>query len=93
MHFLRILNWLLLIVPAFTAQAQTSIDPSKQAQDPCRADDSRFEQTIGFIRQTQGTQAAAEMKERLLPSKLENEILFKDGYCGLARYLKERKLI
>lgn len=93
MHFLRILNWLLLIVPAFAAQAQTSIDPSKQAQDPCRADVSRFEQTIGFIRQTQGTQAAADMKERLLPSKLENEILFKDGYCGLARYLKERKLI
>jgi len=68
------------------------VDPSKQAQDPCRAEVSRFEQTIGFIRQNQGAQAAAELKERLLPAKMENEILFRDGYCGLARYLKDKKL-
>ena len=36
--------------------------------------------------------AAAELKEKLLPAKLENEILFKDGYCGIAKYLKEKKL-
>lgn len=93
MKLLRMLSWLLLMLAGATAQAQTTVDPSRQAQDPCRADVSRFEQTIGFIRQSQGTQAAADLKERLLPSKLENEILFKEGYCGLARYLKERKLI
>ena len=49
-------------------------------------------QTIGFIRQTQGNQAAAELKEKLLPAKTENDILFKDGYCGLATYLREKKL-
>ncbi|MBK8358158.1 MAG: hypothetical protein IPL15_03820 [Comamonadaceae bacterium] len=57
-----------------------------------RAEVSRFEQTIGFIRQTQGNQAAAELKEKLLPAKTENDILFKDGYCGLATYLREKKL-
>jgi hypothetical protein len=27
-----------------------------------------------------------------LPAKTENDILFKDGYCGLAAYLREKKL-
>ncbi|MBX3657171.1 MAG: hypothetical protein KIS62_06600 [Ramlibacter sp.] len=72
--------------------AQTTVDPSQQAQDPCRAEVSKFEQAIGFIRQNQGTQAAAELKEKLLPAKLENELLFKEGYCGLARYIREKKL-
>lgn len=83
--------WLLALL-GLCAQAQTPVDPSRQAQDPCRAEVSRFEQAIGFIRQNQGAQAASELKERLLPAKLENDILFKDGYCGLARYIREKKL-
>ncbi len=83
---------LLLSTLAGLAIAQTSVDPSRQAQDPCRAEVSKFEQAIGFIRQNQGAQAAADIKEKLLPAKLENEILFKDGYCGLAAYIREKKL-
>lgn len=82
----------LLAALAVVAQAQTPVDPSRQAQDPCRAEVSRFEQAIGFIRQNQGAQAASELKEKLMPAKLENDILFKDGYCGLARYIRDRKL-
>jgi len=67
--------------------------PKMQNQDPCLAEVSKFEQAIGFIRQTTGNKAAAELKEKLLPSKLENEILLKDGYCGLAKYLKDKKLL
>jgi DUF2075 family protein len=79
---------------ALPADAATPIngDLGVQAQDPCRAEVSKFEQAIGFIRQTQGNQAAAELKEKLLPAKLENEILMKDGYCGMAKYIKDRKL-
>ncbi len=69
-----------------------ALKPDFQTTDPCRAKVSKFEQTIGFIRQAQGNTAAAELKEKLLPAKLENEILFKEGYCGLARYLHEKKL-
>jgi hypothetical protein len=83
-----------LVVPA---QAQTTAPPpaatSIAAPDPCRLEVSKFEQVIGFLRQNQGNQAAAELKEKLLPAKLESEILFKDGYCGLAKYLREKKLI
>ena len=87
----RFLPWLLAAL-AVVSQAQTAVDPSRQAQDPCRAEVSRFEQAIGFIRQNQGAQAATELKEKLLPAKLENDILFKDGYCGLARHIREKKL-
>ena len=66
--------------------------PNFNVQDPCRAELSKFEQAISFVRQSQGTKAAAELKEKLLPAKVENEILFKDGYCGIAKYLKEKKL-
>ncbi|MGE0332883.1 MAG: hypothetical protein AB7P37_19565 [Ramlibacter sp.] len=83
--------WLLALL-GLCAQAQTPVDPSRQAQDPCRAEVSKFEQAIGFIRQNQGAQAAAELKEKLLPARLENDILFKDGYCGLARYIRDKKL-
>ncbi len=66
--------------------------PNFSVQDPCRSAVSKFEQAISFVRQSQGTKAAAELKEKLLPAKTENEILFKDGYCGIAKYLKEKKL-
>lgn len=86
-----LLPWTLALL-SVAAAAQTSVDPSRQAQDPCRAEVSRFEQAIGFIRQNQGAQAASELKEKLLPARMENDILFKDGYCGLARYIREKKL-
>jgi hypothetical protein len=82
---------LLAAGPALAAPAGSN-DPSAQAQDPCRAEVSKFEQAIGFIRQSQGNQAAGELKEKLLPAKLENEILFREGYCGLAKYIREKKL-
>jgi hypothetical protein len=91
-------GWAFLIGLAGPARAQTATAPppattSIAAPDPCRLEVSKFEQVIGFLRQNQGNQAAAELKEKLLPAKLESEILFKDGYCGLAKYLREKKLI
>jgi hypothetical protein len=75
-----------------TAQGPAAPGTSVDRTDPCRTEVLRFERAIGFIRQAQGVDAAADLKEKLLPAKLENEILFKDGYCGLAKYLKDRKL-
>ncbi len=82
----------IILATALAALTAAAADPNVNAQDPCRAEVSKFEQAIGFVRQNQGSQAAQELKEKLLPAKLENDILFKDGYCGLARYLRERKL-
>jgi hypothetical protein len=82
----------IFLAAALAALSAAATDTSANAQDPCRAEVSKFEQAIGFVRQNQGSQAAQELKEKLLPAKLENDILFKDGYCGLARYIREKKL-
>jgi hypothetical protein len=81
--------------PCVHAQTPPNRDPAAtaQASDACARDVSRFEQAIGFVRQNQGNEAAAALKEKLLPAKVEREILFSEGYCGLAKYLREKKLI
>lgn len=83
---------LLLITPVAYAADSTNTDPAREAENRCRAEVSKFEQTIGFIRNSQGVEAANQLKEKLLPSKLESELLFTEGYCGLARHLREKKI-
>ena len=89
------LSALLSLLAAGASAQGISADfgPKTQTDNPCLNKVSKFEQTIGLLRQTQGNKAAAQVKERLLPAKLENQILFKDGYCGLAKYLREKNLI
>lgn len=91
----QLVTTLAMAVCPLQAQAQgnsAALTSNFQTSDPCRVAVSKFEQSIGLIRHTQGNQAAAELKEKLLPAKLENAILFKGGYCGLAAYLREKKL-
>ncbi|MGH6637194.1 MAG: hypothetical protein ACREBY_01175 [Polaromonas sp.] len=78
--------------PGWSQGNPEGVGPRLQSQDACRSAVSKFEQAIGLVRQASGQQVAADLKERLLPAKLENDILFKDGYCGLARYLHDKKL-
>lgn len=61
-------------------------------REACRQSVARFERAIGLIRQTQGQQAAAELKEKLVPAQIERDLLMQEGYCGLARHLHEKKL-
>ena len=82
----------LLACGAARAQLASDSPAARQTQDACRSEVSKFEEAIGFVRRSQGNQAAAELKEKLLPAKVESDILFKDGYCGLARYIREKKL-
>lgn len=87
----------LLILTAASVQAQpkdnsTAVAAALSEPNACKQKVLEFERAIGLIRQLQGEKAAAELKEHLLPQKVESEILFKDGYCGLARYIREKKL-
>ncbi len=74
------------------AQLAADSTAAQRTQEACRSEVSKFEEAIGFIRRSQGNQAAADLKEKLLPAKLESDILFKEGYCGLARHIREKKL-
>ena len=73
-------------------QAQDAVTASPH-EKTCRTEVSKFEETIGFLRQTQGPEAAARVKEELLPAKLENEILMQHGYCGLVKHLRDKHLL
>ena len=66
-------------------------DPAT-ATDLCKATVLKFERALAIMRETQGNAAGEKLKEKLLPAKLQSEILFKDGYCGLARYIQEKRL-
>ena len=74
------------------ATGAVAAEPAPPPTDPCKATVLRFERALAIMRETQGNKAGEEMKEKLLPAKLQSEILFKDGYCGLARYIQEKKL-
>jgi hypothetical protein len=59
----------------------------------CRQTVGKFEESMAFVRKSVGYEKATEMKEALLPNKLESELFAKEGYCGVARYLREKKLV
>lgn len=65
---------------------------ARPTEADCRSEVSRFEQAIGTVRQTSGQEAATKLKERLLPAEMQARLLEKEGYCGVARYLREKKL-
>ena len=92
---------LTLLSGLFPVQAQNRSPPpgpaapgtaAPESKDHCQAEVLKFEHIMSFIRESQGPQAAAKLKEKLLPAKTESEIMTKDGYCGLARHLREKKL-
>lgn len=73
------------------AWGQTATSEAQEAQ--CRETVAKFEESMSFVRKSVGYEKAAEIKESLLPNKLESEIFAKDGYCGVAKYLKTKKLL
>lgn len=82
----------LLAMPGLArAQAAAASKPTPETQ--CQRDLAKFEQAIAFVKQAQGQEAAAKLRERLLPAQLENELLAREGSCGLARHLREKRLL
>ena len=74
-------------------QAQGQTVASDTQEQACRDTVTKFEESMAFIRKSVGYEKAAEMKEALLPNKLESELFSKEGYCGVARHLRAKKLV
>ena len=85
---------MVVMMLAFTCGITPLAGAADSAADTntCRAEVLKFEETVAFVRQAQGNAAASAMREKLLPAKVESDILFSKGYCGIARYLREKKL-
>ena len=90
-HTIAVLLALCAALAPAAAQA-TAPNPTDAPSDPCRAEVLKFEQAMAIIRQSQGNQAAAELKEKLLPAQREADLLLREGYCGLAKHLRDKKL-
>lgn len=93
-HWIHFALLPLLVPSSGMAQADTAKGPVEHRfeSNPCKSEVAKFEEAIGFIRQHQGVQAAGAIKEKLLPAKVEAELLQTQGYCGLAQYLRDKKL-
>ena len=91
-------HWLVcaaLWMACLPSWAQTAPAPAAAADpaEQCKKDVLQFERAIGTVRQLQGNQAAADLKEKLLPAATERQLLNTEGYCGLSRYLNDKKLL
>ena len=81
------------LLPAHAQTRTVTTAPPLPSEGQCQSEVLKFERVISFIRESQGPQEATKVKEKLLPAKVENEILGRDGYCGIARHLREKKLL
>jgi aspartate ammonia-lyase len=85
---------LLFIVGAMISlQAWGQTAEADANEQTCREMVAKFQESMSFVRKSVGYEKAAEIKESLLPNKLESELFAKEGYCGVARYLKAKKLL
>ena len=85
------LGFLCVGLLALSTMAQTAAQDAQEQQ--CRETVAKFEESMSFARKSLGYEKAAEIKESLLPNKLESELFAKEGYCGVAKYLKAKKLV
>ena len=82
-HALAALPFAALALPWGAAQAQANSASQAttvaiSAPDECKRAYVKFEEAIGLLRRTQGNEAAAAVKEKLLPAKLHDEILLSE---------------
>ena len=97
-HFHSLAVALLAVLSAVTLGARAEDASAQNAQKAkeevaCKQTVNKFEQAMDFMRETQGSTWTSAFKEKKLPAAVEKEILKKDGYCGLSKYLKHNKLI
>lgn len=66
---------------------------TNKGAETCNVEMAKFSQALDFVRDAQGQQAAAQLKERLLPTKLESELLSQGGTCAVVGYLRSKRLL
>ncbi len=67
--------------------------PKAQNDVSCQNELVKFEQTMGYLRQTTGDQAATTVQDKLLPAKTREELMAKEGPCGVVRFLRAKKVL
>ena len=76
------------------AQSNTASAPARgTVVDPCKKDVLHFQEDLRTIRETLGEVAAKKVQEDFLPQAEWNALLLTEGYCGIAKRLREKRLV
>ncbi|QDL55660.1 hypothetical protein [Rhodoferax aquaticus] len=76
------------------AQSNSAALPAPAAVvDPCKKDVLHFQEDLRTVRDTLGEAAAKKVQEDFLPQAQWNALLLNEGYCGIAKRLREKKLV
>ncbi len=69
-----------------------SMDSPTALVDPCKRDVLKYQSNIELVRQSLGDKEAAALQAKFMGKAEWDALLLKDGYCGIARKLREQKL-
>ena len=69
-----------------------SMDAPALVVDICKRDVMKYQSNIELVRKSLGDKAAAELDAKFMDKAQWDATLLKDGYCGIARKLREQKL-
>jgi hypothetical protein len=79
--------------PANAALATTASKVAGGNEAVCKRETERYQETLKFLKTTAGDKITDMVKTGIIDDKQLSELIAKDGYCGVARVLKERKLV
>jgi hypothetical protein len=61
-------------------------------KDPCKRDVLLYQANIELVRKTLGESQAKELESKFMSKPDWNALLLQEGYCGIARRLRDKKL-
>ena len=84
----------LLLAASVCAQGNSPALPAPvPAVDACKRDVLKYQAHIEFVRKTLGEQEADALAARFMAKAEWDALLLSEGYCGLSRRLRARKLV
>ena len=84
----------LLVATAVCAQGNSAAMPSPVLPaDACKRDVLKYQAQIAFVRKSLGDKEADALAARFMTQAEWDGLLLSEGYCGLARRLRARKLV
>lgn len=85
---------LLLATAAVCAQGNSAALPSPAVvADACKRDVLKYQAQIEFVRKSLGDKEAEALAARFMVKEEWDAVLLAEGYCGLAKRLRARKLV
>jgi hypothetical protein len=78
---------------AFAQSTSASAPVRGTVVDPCKKDVLHFQEDLRTVRETLGEAAAKKVQEDFLPQVQWNALLLTEGYCGISKRLREKRLV